>query len=145
MTQRHPTQNEDIMLVTTNTFNGEPYFAKNAYAHEAVEHIYRTQQRMPFFLYGFVIMPDHCHFVLRVPESGSISKIMRTYKMGLNFQIGISPLWQPRFHNRIVDDIGGAIQYVHNNPVKAELCDAANEYQWSSACGKWDVTEFDGW
>ncbi|MDP7247644.1 MAG: transposase [Candidatus Peribacteraceae bacterium] len=140
MTQRHETQNEFTMFVTTNTYKRNPFFLNDSHAHEAIEQIYRVQERMPFILYGFVIMPDHCHFLLNVPEPGSVSSVIRMYKMGLSFQIGISPLWQKRFYNKVINNTAKTLRYIHNNPVKAGICENQDKYKWSSASGKWDIT-----
>ena len=129
------------MLITTITHNRIPYFKNDALAREAVEQIYRVQERRPFFLYGFVIMPDHVHVLLNAPEPETVSNILRLYKMGLSFQSGISPLWQRRFDARFARNICGAQEYINMNPVRAGLCNHPEEYPWSSACGKWDITE----
>ncbi|MBI3331754.1 transposase [Candidatus Peregrinibacteria bacterium] len=143
MTQRHFSQNEQKMFITTVTKDRRPIFANPALAREAVECLYRVQELHPFFLYAFVIMPDHCHFLVTVPEPGTISKIMNVYKSGMTFNTGIRRMWQARFHMRIVRNANGAFRYIHWNPVKAGLCENMEDYPWSSACGKWDVSEWE--
>jgi len=140
MSQRHWIQNDAIMLVTTNTAKRAPVFADDAKARMAIEHLYRVQVHQPFFLYGFVIMPDHIHVLLCIPEPGSISRLMNVYKSGLTFELGMTKLWQPRFHARIIDNPTEALQYIHENPMKAGLVETPDEYPWSSASGRWDVT-----
>jgi REP element-mobilizing transposase RayT len=128
------------MFITTNVQAKKEIFLKSEYAREAVEAIYRTQERLPFFLYSFVIMPDHCHLLLQVPEGGSISKIIAMYKRAVVFHINQGALWQSRFHLKIPDSLDTIIQYIHMNPVKQGLCQKPEEYPWSSASGKWDIT-----
>lgn len=140
MYQRHPVQSVALMLVTTVTLDRRPIFANPAYALEAIETLYRIQSRYHFEIFGFVIMPEHCHFLVQVPEGGSISKIMRLFKCGLTFQIGKGPLWQQRFHMRLVRECASALRYIHGNPIKAGLVKNAEDYRWSSAAGKWPVT-----
>ncbi len=129
-----------LMLVTAVTQNRVPHFRDPTYAREAVEHLYRVQERQPFFLYSFVIMWDHCHVLLHVPAPGSVSHVMRSYKMGLAFNMGRGPLWQPRFHIRCPDDAGAAIRYIHQNPVRKGWVEQPEHYPWSSASGRWDVS-----
>ncbi len=143
MSQRHPIQNDVPMFITSVTKNRMPVFCEAAAAREAIESLYRVQVQQPFFLYGFVIMPDHCHFLMTVPEPGSISKIMQSYKYGLSFNIGKGPIWQPRFHMRIPWSASNALRYIHNNPVKAGLCGSPENYPWSSASGQWDVMDLE--
>jgi putative transposase len=139
MTQRHPLQADELMFVTAVVRDRRPIFANPAYAREAVETLYRVQQLHPFFLFGFVIMPDHCHILLHVPDGGSISRIMGSFKRGVAHNVGIGSLWQPRFHIKIPGDISSVCEYIHLNPVKAGLAETPDQYPWSSACGKWDV------
>ena len=129
------------MLVTTCTNSRDPVFADSACARIAVETLYSIQDFYPFYLYGFVIMPDHCHFLLRMPEGGSVSKMMNVYKRAVTFNLGIKYIWQARFHIRMPHDPIAALQYVHRNPVKKNLCMTPEDYPWSSASGKWDVAE----
>lgn len=142
MFQRHPEQHDALMFVTTNTLNRMPVFADPACAREAIECLYRLQNIRPFHIYAFVIMPDHCHFLLKILPPYTISRLMSAYKSGLVFDIGVRKLWQPRFHIRIIEqNIGIVLQYIHMNPVRKNLCQSPEQYPWSSACGKWDTTE----
>ena len=130
------------MFITTNTLNRMRVFSNPAYAREAIETLYRVQELHPFFLYEFVIMPDHCHFLVKVPESGSVSKIMNVYKLGVAHNIGMGPIWQSRFHMILPEDPKFIRAYIQQNPVKAGLVEFADEYSWSSASGKWDTEEW---
>lgn len=140
MSQCHFLQNNLVMLVTTVTLNREPFFRDPVVAREAVESLLNLQNRHPFTLFAFVIMPDHIHLVVRVLETGSISKIMNIYKSGLTFNTGIRQLWQPRFDTRIVNDLQRVIRYVHHNPVIAGLSKTPESYPWSSASGRWPLS-----
>lgn len=131
------------MLVTTNTFQRNPIFRNETYAREAIEHLYRVQANYLFFLYGFVIMPDHCHFLMNVPAPGSISKVMNVYKSGLKFQLDLARVWQPRFHIVIPEKPWKALEYIHLNPVRKNLCERPEDYPWSSASGKWDTVRLE--
>lgn len=104
MTQRHPVQNDAIMFITTNVYYNAPIFENDAYAREAIEALYRVKNMRPFILYGFVIMPDHCHLLLRVPPPETISKIMQVFKASVPLNIGISSMWQKRFYLEIPDN-----------------------------------------
>ncbi len=138
--QRHSIQNQTMMFVTTNIAQRQKIFLTPAFANEAVLALYKTQQLHPFFLYGFVIMPDHCHFLLSVPENGSISKIMHTFKRAVSFALDQGSIWQSRFHIRYPEHTGEALTYIHQNPVRALLSASAEAYPWSSASGTYDVS-----
>lgn len=139
MSQRHRIQHGRIMFVTTCTVHRVPFFADPAVAREAVERLYRMQSLHPFFLYGFVIMPDHCHLLLKVEQPQTISGIIGAYKSGLTFDCAIPKMWQPRFHCRLPRNPAPALRYIHQNPVKATIVERAKDYPWSSASGRWEV------
>jgi len=130
-------------MFITNMLSRKALFADAAYACEAVQHLYRVQLIHPFFLFGFVIMPDHCHFLVNVLQPGSVSKVMNVYKSGLTFQIGRKKIWQPRFHLVIPQQPWKVLDYIHMNPVKKGLAGKPDQYLWSSACGKWDISPLD--
>ncbi len=138
--QRHPLQDSAIMFITTNVHDRRPLFSRSEYANEVILALYRTQEIFPFFLYGFVIMPDHVHLLLSVPENGSISKIMHTFKRGSAFNIGQGSIWQSRFHLITPKNPHRALAYIHANPVQAGITLSIDDYPWSSASGKWDVS-----
>lgn len=128
------------MFITTNTYDRIRFFENPAYAREAIECLYRVQLLYPFLLFGFVIMPNHCHFLLNVCAPGSISKIMNSYKSALVQSIGVPKLWQARFFLDIPSKCGKTLEYIHQNPVRAGLCTSIEKYSWSSASGTWDTT-----
>ena len=85
-------------------------------------------------------MPDHLHLIL-TPRRIDLSDVMRNLKSFCAKQIreatGISvPVWQSRFHDRAIrneEQYRQAIEYVHQNPVKAGLVEDFEEYEYSSA------------
>lgn len=143
MTQRHFTRNDVLMFVTTNTFKRMKVFSNPSRAREAVDCLYRVQQLQPFFLYAFVIMSDHVHFLLSVPAPGDISKIMNSYKSAVVQSIGMQKIWQSRYYLKIPSDANETLHYIHHNPVKARYVERPQDYPWSSASGKWDVSELE--
>ncbi len=134
------------MFITTNAKYRVPIFSDPAAARIATETLYDIQNFYPFFLYGFVIMPDHGHFLMRQPDGGSVSKTIGVYKRAVTFKIGRGPIWQRRYHVKICRGNSSEIlHYIHHNPVKAGLCEKPEDYPWSSASGKWDVADIDWW
>ena len=145
MTQRHPIQNDCVMFVTINTYKRIPFFKEESNAREAIECLYRVQDLHPFFLFAFVIMPDHCHFLLSVPPPRRISGIMNSYKSALVQSMGVPKLWQARFFLSNPEDSYAIRNYIHQNPVRASLVENPEDYPWSSASGKWDTTDLLKW
>lgn len=141
MFQRHPIQNNALMLVTTNVAKRRNIFADLICARHAIDTLYRIQSVQPFLLFGFVIMPDHCHLLLNMAVPHRISSMIRSYKLTVGYDMGLKgQLWQSRFHIRFPDNGGKALEYIHLNPVRAGLADTVESYPWSSGSGKWDVS-----
>jgi REP element-mobilizing transposase RayT len=83
----------------------------------------------------FVVMPDHCHWLLSV-EAGALSTIVGRVKARsaktINRLGGNSgPLWQTGFHDHAVreeEDIQSMARYVVANPMRAGLIDRVGDY-----------------
>jgi putative transposase len=138
--RHHPVVNNATMLVTTITRHRRPIFDDPAIAREAIETLYRVQQLYPFWLFAFVMMPNHCHFLMRVPAPNSITQMMKQFKSGVSHNVGLGPQWQSRYHVEIATQPQAAKAYIHMNPVVAGLVDHPHDFCWSSASGKWDIS-----
>jgi putative transposase len=139
MYQKHPVQHSATMFITTNTLQRGCVFADAAHAREAVEVLYRVKSLHPFSLFGFVVMPDHCHLLAYASLQNPISKIMNRFKMGVSHSLELGPIWQPRFDLVIPEKPESVLRYIHQNPVVAGLVNHEEDYPWSSASGKWKV------
>jgi putative transposase len=102
--------------------------------------------------HGFVVMPDHVHTLLSVPENGMIESFLLAWKKTSSYRIKRfyvqelthyhdlcpkdGPVWQARFYDFLVESDGKLpekIQYMHDNPVSAGLVTEFLEWKWSSA------------
>jgi len=102
-------------------------------------------------LIAWCIMPNHVH-VLIEPQI-PLSKIVQSWKsytgrwaMKNNDELRLGVpgknLWMREYWDRYIRDdkhFYDAIEYIHNNPVKAGLCEKPESWLWSSACqaGAW--------
>jgi len=89
----------------------------------------------------WVIMPNHAHLVLRPQQGHSLSDIVKRIKgvsaRKINELRGTAgPVWQPDYFDRYIRDAehyAHTINYVENNPVRAKLCAAKEDWKYSSA------------
>jgi REP element-mobilizing transposase RayT len=112
-------------------------------------------------LRAYVFMPSHVHLVVEMPAGESISDLMRDFKkftstkvrQGLQREerseflqvlrrnaVGkknqVFKLWMDRFDDVVIHDdemMAVKVDYIHNNPVKAGLVAAAEDWDYSSA------------
>ena len=92
-----------------------------------------------FQLYGYCLMGNHVHLLIKEGEEslGQIMKrICNRYIYWFNlYNDRVGHLLQDRFKSEPVDDdeyFLTVLRYIHQNPLKAGLCNKFSEYKWSS-------------
>jgi putative transposase len=93
-----------------------------------------------FKIYGFVIMPDHLHVILRPCGKEDISKIVKDIKGTFSrfynkINCSTGTVWQKGFYDNGIRDIKQLeemIIYIHNNSVNEGIVAEAGEYVYSS-------------
>ena len=86
----------------------------------------------------YMILPDHIHLFVVLPESGPV---LQTWVKGLKALLGrvlieqgfSRPHWQPGFFDHVLrsaESYGEKWQYVSMNPVRARLCNKPEDWPW---------------
>ena len=97
------------------------------------------KERKPFDLYGYCLMTNHFHLLLR-PRAAPISRIMQsllvshTQRYHKHYRSG-GHVWQGRFKSPVIQNdehLLTVLRYIEANPVRARLVKRAEEYPWSS-------------
>jgi putative transposase len=91
--------------------------------------------------WAYCLMPNHVHLVM-VPSTEyglrcALGESHRRYTQMINFRHGWrGHLWQERFHSFVMDEphLLAAARYIERNPVRARLCQTAEQWSWSSTC-----------
>ena len=100
---------------------------------------------------AYCLMSNHYHLLLQTP-SGNLSRVMRhvngVYTQRYNRRHKIDgQLFRGRYKSILVDEdtyLLELLRYIHRNPVRAGICQAVEDYRWSSHRGymstakKWD-------
>jgi putative transposase len=128
-------------FVTSVCHQRSPLFRNPRFAEELVDTLYAYRQQRRFLLHEFVIMHDHLHLIVTPGGTLSLEKVLQFVKGGASFRIGKllssrREIWQRSFaHQRIrtIDEYVSFRRYVHENPVKQQLCNRSDEYPFSSA------------
>jgi len=102
-------------------------------------------------LIAWCIMPNHVHVLIE--PAISLPKILQSWKsftgswaISHNAELGLgvpgavgatkNQFWMREYWDRYIRDEGhfhSTISYIHNNPVKAGLCEEGHDWPWSSA------------
>jgi len=119
--------------------NKEYVFKKDDLKKQLLNIITESKEIMNFEIYGFVIMDNHYHIVLRmheVPISDIMHRIDLKFSKYYNLTYNKSGhVFQDRYKGILVEDdkyLLSLLRYVHQNPVKAKMCRKVSDYYWSS-------------
>ncbi len=130
-----------------------PLILINSLKHQIIEH--------DATLIAYVIMPNHLHLILYIPNGESVSDFMRDFKKYTSTKIRqmldcqnykdlverlrsnakgkknrVFKFWMDRFDDLIITTektLGVKINYIHNNPIKERLVDKPEDWKFSSA------------
>ncbi len=100
----------------------------------------KYKARFKFKLFGFVFMDNHAHLIISTNNLINISKVMQaialSYSQKFRHKYGYSGyVWQGRFKSNVIESdeyILACLDYIHNNPVRAEMVNHSKDYLWSS-------------
>jgi REP element-mobilizing transposase RayT len=91
-------------------------------------------------LLAWVVMPNHVHVIVEPMPNHPLGSILHSWKSYTANEVNkllrrTGALWEPEYHDRFIRDerhLKNAINYVHENPVKARLVKQAELWRWSS-------------
>ena len=93
-------------FVTTRVLNGEPIFKSRELCLLLIDNLKFYREKMQLKIFGYVIMPDHFHGLIKAQGSVIVSDIMRSIKSYSSKQIAEvcgreGSLWQSRFYEHV--------------------------------------------
>lgn len=141
-----------LIFHVLNRGNGRQRLFHKPADYEAFMDVLREAgERYPVACLGLCLMPNHWHLVLRPREDGALGAFMRwvgvthVRRHHEHYRTrGGGHLYQGRYKDFIVQDDRHFLllmRYVESNAVRAKLCERAEDWRWSSACGE----RSDGW
>jgi putative transposase len=136
-------QPNSFVFITSVTANRFPYFNQAENISLFFNTLLNVQKYYSFELFAHVLMPDHFHWILKLPENFSnFSKIIQSFKRNftLNYKFANHiqhpfTFWQNRFWDHVIRDerdLQNHIDYIHWNPVKHNLVSEPDQYVCSS-------------
>lgn len=118
--------------------NRQRIFEDNEDCDTFIETIWRSKEKIGFELYGYCIMGNHVHLLMK--EKDSLSLVMQSicsrYVYWYNWKYDrVGHLFQERYKSEIVETeayLLTVLRYIHQNPLKAGITSKVGEYRWSS-------------
>lgn len=98
----------------------------------------RVRRWYGFYIFGYVVMPEHVHILLSEPERGELALALQMLKQIVSRKLGTSrsePFWQRRYYDFNVFSqrkFVEKLRYMHRNPVRRGLVDRPQDWAWSS-------------
>jgi len=137
---RHVPENREAsdltFFVTARLEIAQPVLGDAVAGQLVLDTIDFYRQRSEIECYGFVVMPDHVHLIIKVLAPVTLPRWMDKFKSYVARQLGKGPIWQRGYWSEVVPSVPfleQKLRYIHENPVRAGLVKEAADYLFSSA------------
>jgi putative transposase len=125
----------ELHFLTVSCHGREPYFS-TAQSRERFElALEKVRRRYVFFVYAYVVMPEHVHLLVSEPKRESLARVMQAIKTSISKQNKPRPFWLARYYDfnlHTAEKRSEKIRYIHQNPVKRRLVSNPEDWEWSS-------------
>ena len=143
--------NSAIYFITFSCFKNRNLLEKDRSKGIVINVLNSQLRKRQGLCYGFVVMPNHVHALIRLEEEGSLPEFMkqwkrlssyyikRLYKTQLQGYLSAieleDPIWNRKYYSFPIESREKLIEklsYMHNNPIKAGLVAESNDWAFSS-------------
>jgi putative transposase len=126
-------------FVTFSCYHRLPYLNNDHARTVFLETLEQLRQRHKFYVFGYVLMPEHVHLLISEPPEMKLSGVFRALKTQTSKQIkGDRPrFWQLNYYDFNVftqKKFTEKPRYMHRNPVTRGLIESPEDWPWSSFC-----------
>ena len=120
-----------------------PVFSSALINRQIVMEVTKLQEESFWGVYLYCIMPDHIHLIVN-PGSKGLAEAVKRFKgrLCVFWRLhgdGMS-LWQDGYFDHVLrssESYTDKCRYVMENPVRAGLAKAADEYEWTGSLAVW--------
>ena len=120
--------------------NRQSCFFQTADYQLYLETVFACAMRYKVAVHAYVLMTNHVHLLLTPTEKWGVSRMMQllgaTYASKINSTYRrTGSLWEGRYKSSLVDSERYCLacyRYIELNPVRASMCEAPEDYRWSS-------------
>jgi putative transposase len=124
-------------FITFTCYHRFPYL-NDDHARQIFEDTLETLRvRHNFFLFGYVLMPNHVHLLLSEPKNHLLADTLRALKTETSKKLKQNRpyFWQRRYYDRNIitqSEFVEKLRYIHRNPVADGLVEKPEDWPWSS-------------
>ena len=132
--------NTSFFHIMVQGINKEHIFNKDHYKEKYMDFMYKYLEKYDVKIIAYCIMSNHAHLLVYVEKISELSEYMRsintTYALYYNKilkRVGyvfrnryqVEPIYNDRY-------LINCIHYIHDNPIKAQICKTMEQYKYSS-------------
>ena len=132
--------NTPFFHIMVQGINKEPIFETSIEAEEYLKLIKQTKEEFDLQILSYCMMYNHAHFLIYVEDDEELTKFMHKanlkyakYYNKKNERVGY--VFRDRYKAQPIMSrahLLKCIEYIHNNPVKAHICNKPENYKYSS-------------
>ncbi|HWZ81149.1 MAG TPA: transposase [Terriglobales bacterium] len=127
-------------FITATTWQSRTIFQSDRMALLLLDTLFQYRLQQKFLLHEFVAMPNHLHLLL-TPTGIPLERAIQFIKGGFSFRVKKElgsnlEIWERGYVDhriRDLEDYDRHVKYIRQNPIKAHLASAEDEYPHSSA------------
>ena len=130
-----------VYLITAVTNNRQKAFIEHQIARILIKTMKNADEKKYSSTLGFVVMPDHLHWIFKLGKSKDLSSTVKYVKGSSAIQINrysqnLKFQWQPGFHDHAIrndESLVAVMRYVIANPLRAGIVESIGDYpSWDS-------------
>ncbi|MDR3739396.1 MAG: transposase [Terracidiphilus sp.] len=124
-----------VHFVTFSCHRRLPYLNSDPNCQLFVEALEQARRRYVFFVFGYVVMPEHVHLIVSEPKRYTLARAVQALKTSVSKQSAQKPFWLARYYDFNVHSEEKRIEklrYMHRNPVARGLVYEPLDWRWSS-------------
>lgn len=134
--KRYQTQGSYHFL-TFSCYRRLPYLNDDRARTTFLEELEKLRLRHNFYVFGYVLMPEHVHLLLSEPKLHSLATTLNVLKHETSQRLkeGRRQFWQRRYYDFNVltqAKVVEKLRYIHRNPVMRGLVERPEDWPWSS-------------
>jgi len=135
---------DQTYLITFCVADRRPMFSNSSIASIATKQLRHFHDAGLYYLYGYAVMHDHIHLVMRMRKIGMhLSKVVGTLRSAIKISVrkhidGFE--WQRGYHEQIIhgeNECRDTVDYVLANPARAGLVTPDEQYEHSGIVDRW--------
>ena len=127
----------DFHFLTFSCYHRLPYLDDDRARTVFLDALENLRSRHQFFVFGYVLMPEHVHLLLGEPKTHSLATTLSVLKGETSKRLkgDLPQFWQTRYYdfNLITQPkLIEKLRYIHRNPGARGLVEEPQDWPWSS-------------